>query len=215
MKELKVKKVSVLPVKADAVVELMDKEGVAFQPIDTVNWDAFPYRPEVFFRIAHTGDAILLHYKVKENSARARYSKDDDPVYKDSCVEFFVSPANDNIYYNLECNCIGTLLFRGKENGEREIAPAGIPALIDRWASLGNTPFEEHTGEIEWEVALVLPYAAFFKHQISSLDGKTVRANFYKCGDDLPVPHFLSWNPIEAEKPNFHLPQFFGTLLFE
>jgi hypothetical protein len=47
------------------------------------------------------------------------------------------------------------------------------------------------------------------------LKGKTCRANFYKCGDDLPEPHFLSWNNIIADKPDFHLPQYFGTLTFE
>ncbi|WP_336524905.1 carbohydrate-binding family 9-like protein, partial [Bacteroides acidifaciens] len=26
---------------------------------------------------------------------------------------------------------------------------------------------------------------------------------------------FLSWNPIEIEKPDFHRPDFFGTLEFE
>lgn len=40
-------------------------------------------------------------------------------------------------------------------------------------------------------------------------------ANFYKCGDKLQTPHFLSWNPINLEKPNFHCPEFFGTLNFE
>ena len=42
---------------------------MAFQSINTVNWKAFPYQPEVQFRIAHTDDAILVHYKVKEASA--------------------------------------------------------------------------------------------------------------------------------------------------
>ena len=53
----------------------------------------------------------------------------------------------------------------------------------------------ERVGECAWEVALVIPYSAFFLHDITSLDGKTLRANFYKCGDKLQTPHFLSWNP--------------------
>ena len=27
----------------------------------------------------------------------------------------------------------------------------------------------------------------------------SIRANFYKCGDELQKPHFLSWNPIKIE----------------
>ena len=48
-----------------------------------------------------------------------------------------------------------------------------------------------------------------------TLDGKEIKANFYKCGDELQTPHFLSWNPIQIEQPDFHRPDFFGTLEFE
>ena len=82
-------------------------------------------------------------------------------------------------------------------------------------AEQGCTPFEERIGECTWEVALVIPYAVFFKHRITSLDGQTIKANFYKCGDELQTPHFLSWNPINIEKPDFHRPDFFGSLEFE
>ena len=75
--------------------------------------------------------------------------------------------------------------------------------------------FEERIGDCSWEVALVIPYSAFFMHNITSLDGKAIRANFYKCGDKLQTPHFLSWNPIDLEKPNFHCPEFFGMLRFK
>ena len=44
---------------------------------------------------------------------------------------------------------------------------------------------------------------------------KEIKANFYKCGDELQTPHFLSWNPIQIEQPDFHRPDFFGTLEFE
>jgi len=47
------------------------------------------------------------------------------------------------------------------------------------------------------------------------LNGKTMRANFYKCGDKLQTPHFLSWAPIDLPKPKFHCPEFFGELVFE
>ena len=51
-------------------------------------------------------------------------------------------------------------------------------------------------------------------HGATLLDGRTMRANFYKCGDLLPRPHFLSWNAISLPRPDFHCPEFFGTLRF-
>lgn len=170
------------------------------------------------FRIAHTKDAVLLHFKVKEASVRAKYGEDNGAVWTDSCVEFFSIPAGDGVYYNIECNCIGTILIgAGATRNGREHAPEEITSLVQRWASLGKEPFEERIGDgdITWEVALIIPYAVFFKHQIHSLDGREIKANFYKCGDDLQTPHFLSWNPIVIEQPDFHRPDFFGMLEFE
>ncbi len=110
----------------------------------------------------------------------------------------------------------GTILIGvGPTRNGREHAPKEVTDLVQRWSSLGDTPFEERVEETDWEVALIIPYAVFFKHQIESLDEKEIKANFYKCGDELQTPHFLSWNPIKIEKPDFHRPDFFGTLEFE
>lgn len=217
MKELKVKKINAAGIQAVDVPALLDKENVSFQPIDQVNWPKeYPYKPEVKFRIAYTGNAILLNYRVKEASVRAKYAGYNEAVWTDSCVEFFIIPGEDNTYYNVETNCIGTILVgAGAGRDNREHAPANVLDKVSRWSSLGSEPFDERIGETEWELALVLPYEVFFKNNVTSLDGKTVRANFYKCGDELETPHFLSWNKIDVPSPNFHLPEFFGTLTFE
>ena len=46
-------------------------------------------------------------------------------------------------------------------------------------------------------------------------DGLKVKGNVYKCGDMLPHPHFLSFFPIDLPKPDFHRPDFFGSVEFE
>ncbi len=216
MKELNVKRVSVANVPVEAVPMLLDEEKIPFQLLDTVNWQAFPYKPSVQFRMAHSGDAILLHYKVKEASVRAVAAGDNGPVWEDSCVEFFSSPVPDGTYYNMECNCAGTLLIGGRRSREdKQHAPQAVLEQVKRWSSLGRGRFEERVGECAWEVALFIPCSAYFRHDIKSFAGLTIKANFYKCGDKLQKPHYLSWNPIEIEKPDFHRPDFFGTLYFE
>ena len=70
-------------------------------------------------------------------------------------------------------------------------------------------------GENTWSIIEVIPAAALFNHDIDSWEGKKMHANFYKCGDNLPNPHFLSWNKIEFPRPNFHLQEFFGEVTFE
>lgn len=216
MNTLTVRKLTEQDIKAENLSARMDKEAVAFHAIGQVNWETYPYCPKVRFRIAHTDSAILINYQVEEQSVRAKYGEDNDSVWTDSCAEFFVIPANDDIYYNIESNCIGTVLVgAGKDRNDRERAPQPLMDGIERWASLGNTPFGERIGQCCWELSLIIPYSVFFKHHITSMDGITVKGNFYKCGDELQTPHFVSWNKIEVEKPDFHRPDFFGTLFFE
>ena len=216
MKNLIITKINASAVEASAVPALLDASGIEFNPIETVNWKEYPYQPSVKFRAAHIGHAVLLHYQVTEASVRAVATADDGRVWEDACVEFFLSPESNDFYYNLECNCAGKLLLHGGAAGtERPGASEEVLKSVKRWASLGTEPFEERVGEYTWEVALVIPTSAIFRHSIESLDGKTMRANFYKCGDLLQTPHFLSWSPIDLPQPKFHCPEFFGEIKFE
>ena len=216
MKNLTIKKINASAVEASAVPALMDAAGIEFNPIATVNWGDFPYQPEVKFRAAHTGDALLLHYQVTEASVRAVALADDGRVWEDSCVECFLSPEGNDFYYNFECNCAAKLLLHGgPAGGERPTASEEVLKSVQRWASLGTEPFEEKVGECTWQIALVIPASAIFRHEIADFNGKTMRGNFYKCGDKLQTPHFLSWSPIDLPRPKFHCPEFFGELIFE
>jgi hypothetical protein len=125
-------------------------------------------------------------------------------------------PANDGIYYNVECNCTGKLLVAaGKGRNERQPAPAEVMQAIDRWASLGTEPFDTRQEPTKWELALRVPVTTFFMHKFNGFDGLAAKGNVYKCGDCLPVPHFISWNPIRTVNPDFHRPDFFGQINFE
>lgn len=217
LKTLTVKRLAQTPADAAGVPALLDREGIAFQPIDSVNWAReYPYAPKAEFRVAYTDDALIVNYRVSEETVRAIAPHDNGHVWEDSCCEFFSVPANDGIYYNMECNCAGTLLVgcgAGREG--RELAPQTVLDRVSRWSTLGRTPFEEHEAPQMWQMALVIPFATYFKHHVTTLQGKRMRANFYKCGDLQKQPHFLSWNPISIEKPDFHRPDFFGELIFE
>ena len=92
--------------KAVDIPALFKDNSVSYNKIDTVDWAAeFPYCPQVEFAIAHKGDAILLHYRVEEDSVRAEAGTDLGPVWQDSCCEFFCSPDEEGGYINLESNC--------------------------------------------------------------------------------------------------------------
>jgi hypothetical protein len=137
-------------------------------------------------------------------------------VCEDSCVEFFVSPGEDGIYYNMEFNGIGTcLLGSGTGRANRVKADPGIISNIRRKASPGRDPISERKGKFSWTTTIAIPPAVFFHHNVKDFKGRIFRANFYKCGDKLSVPHYLTWNPVLTSKPDFHQPDFFGILKFQ
>jgi hypothetical protein len=215
MKSLSVKKINFPDLDIHRLSGIMDEEGIVYQSVSEVNWKEYPYRPSVQFGIAHDGKNIYLHFRVEEKSVRARYGEDNGAVWTDSCVEFFLSFSGDENYYNLECNCIGSVLLgSGKNKQERTLFPREIIQKIKRFSSMGNEPFELRTGAFSWELSLIVP-VEIFSGPVTDLSGKTVRGNFYKCGNELQTPHFLSWNRIDHVTPNFHLPEFFGAIRFE
>lgn len=215
MKHLSVKRVRFETEELEKLSQVMDNEGVEYNEINTVNWANYPYCPNVSFRIAYTEDNILLHFVVQEDTIRAKYENDNGQVWTDSCVEFFLLPADDGVYYNIETNCIGTVLVgAGTHREGREHAPLEITRQIKRYATLGNQAFAQRKDETGWELSLAIPLSVFFKHQLGTLQGKSMNANFYKCGDELETQHFVSWNRIEIDSPDFHRPDFFGELSF-
>jgi hypothetical protein len=198
----------------DEVSEKIDNLQIKYR-VEEINWKEFDYKPEVSFSIGYTGNEILLKYYVKEKYFKAEKTESNQMVCEDSCVEFFVSPADDGIYYNLEFNGIGTCLLgsgTGRANSMR--ADPEIISRIRRKTSAGEKAVKERTGEFSWTITLAIPLSVFFRHEIKDLKGKTFRANICKCGDKLSVPHYLTWNPVGTEKPDFHRPEYFGSMKF-
>jgi len=185
------------------------------EPIACCNWaEKFPYAPGVVFRMFHTGAFLALRFDVAERYTAARIDRDNGEVWTDSCVEFFIAPDRES-YYNFETNCIGRMLlgFKRPETGEEHAAPQTLGA-VRRIPTLPAAPFAEREGDNRWSMTLLIPPRALFGHRIDDWSGLEARANLYKCGDKLSHPHFLSWRPIESERPDFHRPEFFDTLKF-
>lgn len=197
------------------IPSIFKENAVRYLDIACDNWNSSENNPLVKVAVAHCGDAIALHFHVVDHELRAVETVDDGRVWDDSCCEFFVSPDCNDLYYNFECNCIGTLLLHGGVKPERPSAPASCYDGVKRWSSLGKSAIARHAEQVEWDLVEVIPAASFFLHDIKDLSGARMTGNFYKCGDLLEDPHFLSWAPIGLPTPSFHCPEYFGTLDFE
>lgn len=167
------------------------------------------------FSIAHFNAGICIHYTVCEPFLKTKSRKPNGDVHKDNCVEFFINFNNEDAYYNFEFNCLGSVKGAyGNNRTGREQLPAELLKEIEDQISISINNLQE-SKFIQWEATIIIPNKAFPQHKIQSLSGLSCHCNFTKCGDDLPLPHYLSWVNIHGENPDFHQPAFFGEVQFE
>jgi Domain of unknown function (DUF1083). len=190
-------------------------EAGAEASIDQVNWEnEFPKTLPVTVRAAHDGERIYLYYIVTGEAIRAVNTDDFGSVWEDSCVEFFMQREGAKTYRNFECNILGALLTATHETRAVAEKLTQEVASIYRYSSIHHR-YEAGRQVSDWTMYLEIPKRAMGFGANESLAGQKIRANFYKCGDKTPEPHFLSWNPIDLPSPNFHVPQFFGIVELE
>ena len=219
----------------DTALEL----GGARIDVNCVNWPgAFPYAPLCNARIARTQDALVIDFRVSGLDLRAQNLQDNGQQWEDSCVEIFIQDPETPDYYNFEINPLGKVLAAaGPDRSNRKVRPTEEMEQILRFAQndichpendiclpeeeichseedICHPEEAEPTKDLEglqsWRVGVIIPF------ELIGVDPenlpKTLRANFYKCGDKTAHPHFLSWNPVETPQPDFHRPEFFGEL---
>jgi hypothetical protein len=182
--------------------------------ISNQNWVEAP-DVHVRFSIRHDGSSIYLYYQVEEPQVRAVNTAINSPVWEDSCVEFFLAFGGDDGYYNFEINAIGTVLGAfGIDRHKRFHLADSLLMQIETTPSLERKPIENLEQRTFWSMQLIIPIRVFHFSHVKSLSGLDANANFYKCGDKLKQPHFLSWKPVLSSTPDFHTPKYFGQLYF-
>lgn len=164
-----------------------------------------------YAQICASEEALLLHLSATEPEIRAEETGPLAETCEDSCLEFFFRPmAEDMRYFNLEFNpngclflgfgsCIEDLLRIVPEEAQKKTL--FCPEILRR--------------EDGWEIFFRVPYSFIkgFFPEFRVEPGKALYCNFYKCGDSLRQPHYLTWNPIMRQGiSRFHTPAEFGRL---
>ncbi len=177
--------------------------------IDKINWEEFPHMLDVKVYLGYCDDRLWLHYAVSNDFVRAVCRHDQEPVWQDSCVEFFVK--QNDIYRNFEFNSLGVCLsgFGPKRNARERLNDDSMAQIL-RFPSLSIESLPSEDVPTNWSLTVAIPLEL-----IGLKSGSQFMANFYKCGDKTKVPHYISWSPIKAPVPDFHLPGFFAPLELE
>ena len=170
-----------------------------------------PEQIGAFAQICYNKDGIQVHLWSENDDVRAVENGPLGSPCEDSCLEFFFSPMEGDLrYFNIEFNSNGCL-FLGFGSSVSDLTRL----ILDDPNALFNPKIcRTDTG---WEIFYTVPYQFIrrFFPDFEIKQGKTVRANCYKCAD-LTVPaNYLSWSPVDPDHFTFHAPTHFGTMEFE
>lgn len=179
------------------------------------------FKPEVQAKMMYDDHNLYVIFRVKDRFVKSVTTEYNGPVSTDSCVEFFFSPDTEFPlrYFNLEVNAGGTPLMFYILKPMSDLKKLSFDELeeIEIAHSLPDTVDPEISDPVTWTIEYKLPLSILSRYSHVSKPAPDVvwKANFYKTGSDTSNPNYLTWSFVDNPEPNFHLPQFFGTLNFE
>lgn len=196
-----VKKTNIINPSIDSPEWDKAEEGVLTQ----TDWDGYCSCPATTFKMLCSNEGISVLMHTDEIHLRAEAKVYTDPVYEDSCMEFFFKPDYDDVrYINFEVNPTGVMhIGIGSGKHDRNLI-AGDRTILD---------IVSDAKEGDWTVKFYLPYK--FLLNIFEKVAPVCRGNFYKCGKKTDHSHSGAWSMVESDTPNFHIPDFFGVIRFE
>lgn len=180
------------------------------------------HRPVSQVKMRYDDSFVYVLFRVEDRFVRAVTLQPHGPVWEDSCVEFFFTPrsAPSSGYFNLEVNCIGTLLMRYQQaphEAIRFVEKDDLKHIAIATSFARQSIPDEMTGPVVWTVEYALPMTMLgrYANVEKPMAGAVWHGNFNKCADRCSQPHWLSWAPIPTSRPDFHRPDCFGRLEFE
>lgn len=187
-----------------AFAELNDAEVAEFP------WLAqYPDRFETHFRMGYNSENLFVLMYAVESPVQSKENEFGGCQCRDSCMEFFVKPfpERDDRYLNIEINPLAVPhVGLGESRRDRHVYKNAIPGMTIN-SVIGDNGV--------WAICYNVP-ASFVKEIYGDFPktGDMLSANFYKCSEDIH-PHFGVWSSVEAPRPDFHRPEYFGDIVLE
>jgi hypothetical protein len=209
------------PMKIDANWDKDQWKQIETVKIEKHMGDLPKFEPVVEAKMMYDDNNVYGIFRVKDRFVQSTIQEYNGSVSENSCVEFFFSPDSSYPlrYFNLEINAGGTPLifyisrpwndYKKLENGDInkiEIAHS-LPKRVD----------PEITEPVTWIIEFRVPLDMLKKYSNVTTPGPGVtwKGNFYKTGSKTSNPNYMTWSYVDNPTPNFHLPQYFGTLKFQ
>lgn len=169
------------------------------------------YCPKVVFNATYSEKGFHAHFVTYEKNPRITKTKHLELVNEDSCVEWFMNfdPVHTDRYFNFEVNAggIANIAFRKDRYDKTPLSVEDIEML-----DIKTEIFDDY-----WTVDFTVPFELLKKYipEYEFKKGLEHPANVYKCGDFTEIPHYGCWSMVSREKPDFHIPSYFGKMTIE
>ncbi len=183
---------------------------IPFSELTYYNWESEPcYRPKTYAKLALTEDALFTQLICYEDNPKAAETERDGKIWCDSCLEFFVKPFEYfDEYINIEANSKGVFLAQlGSSRENRRF----LKELTDTSPFVSAFSGNDTKGAF-WGVSISLSkklLSECYNIPEDKIDLTSPYVNFYKCGDECEIPHFISMFPVTTLPPGFHNPKCF------
>ncbi|MBR5157868.1 MAG: hypothetical protein IKW59_08905 [Clostridia bacterium] len=173
--------------------------------VDKINWQRFGWAPKMTAKLLYNDYGIYVKMETDEKPLLARYCNQNDPVSRDSCMEFFFRPnENDDKYFNFEFNPFGTMFFGLRKSREDSVNPEQNKEFFN---------VKSYVDDKNWVLQFTIPFG--YIDEVFGGHTKTMYGNLYKCGGETERRHYATYYPINTEKPDYHRPEFFGKFVLE
>ncbi|MCL6259435.1 carbohydrate-binding family 9-like protein [Aquiflexum sp. TKW24L] len=208
-------------IRIDGVWDKEVWENVPSLEIENYIGDKPQFLPTTFAKLLYDDENIYGIFLVEDRFVQCLVQETNGHVSGDSCVEFFFSPDNSKplFYFNLEINCGGVPLMQFVTVPRKEylfLKEKDI-SKVEIAHSMHKMVFPEIEEDTVWTIEFKLPLKILKKYTAITHPESGVKwtANFYKTASTTSNPHYLTWSKVDNSIPDFHLPQFFGTLVFK
>lgn len=204
--------------KVSSICSTSELDNIPFTEIKSYHWEQLsPYRPKTLFKLAFLRrEGFYCVLKCYEENPRAVFTENDSPVFRDSCVEFFLAPVEGREeYINIECNSLAVSLCEfGKGRQNRLL----VSSLCEERPEVTAFSGCDESGKF-WGVNIFVSLSLIsklFAVPPEKLSFNNFRANIYKCGDETDIPHYIAFSPVTSPALGFHNPScFFDFTLIE
>jgi hypothetical protein len=181
------------------------------------NWWTAGEKEQTVAKILWDDDYLYVGYYCLDKHIAAEVVERHGPVSLDDSVEIFISPNPAKIrnYHGFEMNVIGTMLNSLRADwytGPRYWDVEGVQLKTSHSGLLAkhDSPEDDH-----WILEMAIPLKVFEKDAAHTppQEGDTWRLNLNRAGGTTNA-QYSTWSPVKSEKPNFHVPEAFGTVRF-